>query len=551
VDWASNKPKGATVTNFTRVLVLAGAVTLTNALGSVTGSANQLLAAEPTTAPVNHAIKANNDFGVDLYAQLAKEKDKEGKNLFFSPYSMSSALAMTAEGARSQTADEMGKVLRFPDAARRTGDDAQLIPWKTALMHTGFAALTERFNADKPGAKEIRAKIADLRKQLDAANEQVKEANQQFYKGGNNADAWAAGQKAQKLADELNKLIPQVDQYQLSVANALWGEQTYPFEKTYVDTIGKFYGTGAVVPMDFKGDFEAARLKINDWAAKQTHDRIKDLIAKGDLDGLTRLVLTNAIYFKGQWEEPFKADATKDEDFLTADGKKAKVPMMHNGSTNSAYYGAFNSDASFFDTPKEISASAENPTKPELLYPDANGFEVLEMPYKGGDLSMVVIVPRAADKIADLEKKLTAANLNACISKLAKRAVDAYVPKFKLETGYYMKSSLQAMGMVRAFKNPLESPDAAQFDGMCASKDPMLKLYITKVIHKAFVEVNEKGTEAAAATAVVMGPGAGFHRQTMVPFVPTFRADKPFIFLIRDRKTDTILFLGRVMDPKE
>ena len=471
------------MTHLTRVLVLSGLVTLVNVHGSVTGQSNHLLAAEAEKAPVGHAITATSDFALDLYGRLAKENP--GKNLFFSPYSMSSALAMTAEGARGETAAQMGKVLRFPEAARHVGDDAQLIPWNVELIHTGMAALNGRLNAAVPK-----------------------------------------------------------DQYELRVANALWGEKTYPFRQSYLDTINKYYQTGGVFPVDFIGDPEGNRKRINAWVEKQTQERIKDLIPQGAIDGLTRLVLTNAIYFKGQWAEPFSERDTKPDDFTLADGTRLPVPMMHHGWMIMANYAAINSDGTSFDSPKMYSPGKTDEKK---LYPDERGFQILELPYRGEKLSMVLIVPRAADGLASLEKMMTAENLHGWIGKLQKRSVHGFVPKFKLETCYLMNETLKAMGMVRAFKLP--GPDGAQFDGMCASPDPGYKLYISDVLHKAFVEVNEKGTEAAAATAVLM-PGAADHAD-MAPFTPTFRADKPFVFLIRDRQTGCILFLGRMMNPPQ
>ena len=196
-------------------------------------------------------------------------------------------------------------------------------------------------------------------------------------------------------------------------------------------------------------------------------------------------------------------------------------------------YAAFNADGTLFDTPLRIPFDVHE----ARFYPDAQGFTMLEMPYKGRGLSMVVLVPQAADGPSALEKSLTAANLQTWIGKLQKRKTNVFLPRFKLETNYEMKGTLQALGMTRAFNR-----GEAEFEGMCASADPNLKLFIDTVIHKAFVEVNEKGTEAAAAT--VIGMMGGSARPKDKPFTPTFRADKPFVFLIRDKATGSILFLG-------
>ncbi|MHC4181347.1 MAG: serpin family protein, partial [Planctomycetota bacterium] len=523
---------------FTPVLVLSGTVILSNVLGTVTGEADEPLAVKSGEAPVKYAVQANSDFALDLYRQLAKEE--EGKNLFFSPYSISSALAMTAEGARGETAKEMGKVLRFPQAARRVGDDAQRIPWRTALIHTGMAALNARFNPEKtPQQQAIRREIAKLRDELDATNRRAEDFRKQQQWEKHNQ----AARKSQDLAARLNGLLTQVDQYELRVANALWAEQTYPFKKSYVDTISEFYKTGGAFPVDFKQNFEAARLHINGWVEEQTNDRIKNLIPRGAIDKYARLVLTNAVYFKGQWSQPFKEAQTKPREFTLAGGKKLQVPTMSGSGLGSARYGAFNADGSFFDTPRRIAVEGgplpPGPDRPapaerKPLYPGENGFATVELPYKGGELSMLLLAPNRADGLAALERRISAENLDQWLSKLARRPVNVVLPKFKLETDYTLGDSerpatLQAMGMVRAFTDP-RKPAGADFGGISEATDPMQQLYISKVLHKAFVEVTEKGTEAAAATAVVMAVPTAEPLIRTRPFTPTFRADRPFLF---------------------
>jgi len=530
----ASQQKGTPMNRLTRVLVLAGVVTLSNPLGTVSGGPNDLLAAEAGSAPTKHAVQANSDFAFDLYAQFAKEN--VGKNLFFSPYSISGALAMTAEGARGQTAAEMGKVLRFPAVARRTGADAQLIPWQMSMIHTGMTDLNARLTGEKDAeaVKAARAEIDQLRQEHQAAKAKAEELrkrrNWQQYRNAVNAE--------KKIAAKLNAAAAKVDQYDLRIANALWGEKTYPFRDAYVNTINKHYKTGGVFPADFKTDFPAERLRINQWVEEQTNNRIKDLIPKGALDAMTRLVLTNAIFFKGEWSVPFKEADTKPCEFTLTGGKKVQTPTMNARSLEVGRYGAFGADGSFFNTPMVIGQGQ----KPKL-YPGEGGFAVLELPYKGDDLSMVLLAPNAPDGLAAIESKLTSKNVSAWIAKLRKRKAHVLLPKFKMETDYKMKGTLQAMGMERAFM-----PSGADFTGMCASKDPRYRLYISKVLHKAFVEVNEKGTEAAAATAVIMT--LTFVRPSQ-PFTPTFKADRPFVFLIRDVKTGSILFMGRMQKPTE
>ena len=224
-----------TTKTMTRLFVLAGIVTMSNLSGTVQAAENEVAVAGPEGAPEKITVQANSDFAFDLYKQLAKEND--GKNLFFSPYSVSGALAMTAEGARGETATEMGKVLRFPDATRRIGDDAQRIPWETSLIHTGISELNRKFNgADDDSAEvaEIRAKIVELRKELEAvkANVAQLQAEQKWE------ESRAAYTKEQDVVAKLNAELSKVDQYEIRVANALWGEKTYPFDPSYVKTIG-------------------------------------------------------------------------------------------------------------------------------------------------------------------------------------------------------------------------------------------------------------------------------------------------------------------------
>jgi serine protease inhibitor len=486
-------------------------------------------AAEPAPGPADAAATAGNAFGFDLYKQLGK--DNPGKNLFFSPYSVESALAIVAEGARGETAGEMGKVLRFPADVRRAADKER--PWDVGPVLAGQGALNRRFEAaSAPPAKAVLERIAALRKELDAANAAARRERN-----------FASRQKAEKIAAGLNKLLGQVDRYELRVANALWGEKTYPFKQSFLDVIHKHLGTGGAFPVDFKTNHEAARKEINDWAAKQTKGRIKDILPPRSVGKLTRLVVTNAIYFKGEWALPFDPKSTSKQPFSLADGTRSEAPLMARQGLTGGRYGAFNHDGSFFATPTRV---ALGKVDPGTLYPGKDGFEVVELPYKGGDLSMVVIAPRSADGLAALDKQLTGANLTAWLGKLKERRVNVYLPKFKLETAYTLNGPLDALGIKRAFHDP-RGKDPADFSGMTDSQEVEDKLFISKVLHKAFVEVSEKGTEAAAVTAVVMVATAS--APVNRPFTPDFRADRPFVFLIRDQKSGAILFLGRITQP--
>lgn len=368
-------------------------------------------------------VRGNNQFALELYGKL---RGKPG-NLFFSPYSLSTALAMAHAGARGQTAEEMVKTLHFN--------------LDTATLHPAFASLS----------KEI--------------------------SGG--------GQKRG---------------YQLSTANALWGQQGYSFRPEYLRLVKENYGPG-LNEVDFAGDTETARKTINTWVEKETNNKIKELLKPGILNPTTRLTLTNAIYFKGDWASQFKKDKTREGIFQSAPDKKIKVPLM--------------------SQPQEYGYLKETTV------------QVVEMPYVGKELSMVVLLPKKVDGLAELEKTLTADRLSEWLGKLRKTGLDLTLPKFKLTADLRLDKVLREMGMARAFTSQ------ADFSGINGGKET---LFIQAVVHQAFVEVSEEGTEAAAATAVSSG---GESEATL----PEFRADHPFVFLIRDKRNDSILFLGRVVQP--
>lgn len=462
-ELAHSQEKGEGMKYFTRVLVLAGVATLINPHGSITGEADSLLAAPADQAPVKQAVEANAGLAVDMYRQLLKQKSEP--NLFFSPYSISLALAMTAEGTRGQTAAEMGKVLHFPDVARRVGDDAQLIPWHTALIHSGFAQLSRN------------------------------------------------------LAGAPKK---DTDRHELRIANALWGDQRYPFRQQFVETLKGAYDVGAVQPCDFMGNSEKERQRINGWVADQTNKRIEDLLPPGSVNKLTRLVLTNAVYFKADWLQKFDKRSTRPTDFFTLAGSHIKTPMM-SGSFEKARFAFIGTG----DAHKSLTAGT------------ADNFRLVELPYRGG-LSMVLIAPDNVRGLPALETKLTTQSLANWLGRLrAEDKVEVTMPRFKFLTEYRLADALKQLGMVRAFLPP--GPDGADFSGM--SESGARELYVSGVYHKAFVAVNEEGTEAAAATGVAVRLGGSSKPPQH------FLADRPFLFLIRDPASGTILFMGRVTDP--
>jgi serpin B len=291
--------------------------------------------------------------------------------------------------------------------------------------------------------------------------------------------------------------------FRLDVANRLWGQDGYKFLPDYLQVTRDDYGA-ELARLDFRQP-EAARQAINRWIEEQTQDKIKNLIASPDAVREARLVLTNAVYFKGEWQDQFKKYLTKDDDFHLSATRAIKAPLMRQ----------------------------ENGFK----YLAADDLQLLELPYGGGSLSMVVLLPQKVDGLSQLEAKLSAGNLQKWLGSAKSEQVMVFLPKFKTTATFDLTGTLKSMGMASAF-----NPGSADFSGMTGSKD----LYVSSVIHKAFVDVNEEGTEAAAATAIIMAPTAVVVKPKAPP---VFRADHPFVFLIRDNRNGAILFLGRITDP--
>jgi serpin B len=369
-------------------------------------------------------------FALDLYSQLSSQKG----NLFFSPFSIYSALAMTYGGAAGETARQMAQVLRIDTSA----------PALHAALGRSMLALNE-------GGK----------------------------RGG----------------------------YSLSIANALWAQRGAGLLASFVELVRKTYNAG-IEQVDFNQDAEGVRGLINSWVEKKTAHKIQDLIAPGILTALTRLVLVNAVYFKASWEIPFKERWTQTESFKVTLGAEVKAPLMSNTDV--------------FD------------------YFEDQNLQVLSMSYKDSDLSMVAVLPRKTDGLPKLEKTLSTEIVETWLRSLRPREVEVYLPKFKMTQAFSLSNLLKAMGMKDAFDE-----SAADFSGMNGRRPPDEEaLHVSEVLHKAFVEVNEWGTEAAAASAIAMMKTGG-----MPPPPPVFRADHPFLFLIRDDKSGSILFLGRVTDP--
>jgi len=373
-------------------------------------------------------VSGNNAFAFDVY-QVLREEDG---NLFYSPYSISLALAMTYAGARGETAQQMADTLHF------------ILPQDR--LHPAFNGLDIELARRGEGAK------------------------------GKDGEG-----------------------FRLNIVNAIWGQKDYEFLSEFLDLLAENYGAGLRI-LDFVSAPEESRITINNWVSDQTEGRIEDLIPQGLIDALTRLVLTNAIYFNAAWQYPFSEDMTEDGLFYPLNGGEVTMPMMKQTES--------------------------------FGYAEGDGYQAVELPYNGSELSMVILLPEAG-QFELFEGSLDAQDVGAILRDLEFRQVNLTMPKFEFESAFSLKETLAALGM------PVVFSGGADFSGITGNRD----LFILDVIHKAFVSVDEAGTEAAAAVAVIM-PLA------MPPGEPVdVTVDRPFIFLIRDIQTDTILFVGRIVNP--
>jgi serpin B len=368
----------------------------------------------------------NNQFAFEMYNELSTKK----QNFFFSPYSISAALAMTYGGARGETAQQMSKALHFEINQKK--------------FHPKFQALSDTLLSRNRRGMEFK------------------------------------------------------------IANKLWAEKEFTFLDSYFELTKKYYGA-ALEKMNFKTAAEAARLAINKWVEDQTNDKIKDLLKPKILSKDTRLVLTNAIYFKGSWANEFDKKNTREGNFL-ADGEKL------------------------------VKADFMNKYKSQTKYFENDLVKIIDLPYKGDELSMTILLPQKNKGLPFAEQALNAENFANWVGALRQEEVNISLPKFKMTSDFSLKELLSQLGMPIAFVRGV-----AEFKGMTGENN----LFISAVIHKAFVEVNEEGTEAAAATAVIMD----MVDSVQIDLTKEFKADHPFVFMIRDTKTGCILFTGRVIDP--
>ena len=367
----------------------------------------------------------NNQFALDMFSRISG--GQQG-NAFFSPWSIYSAIAITREGARGDTALEMQHVMHFPE--------------NDSLRKQSFAEGYDKFNSKDAG-------------------------------------------------------------YTLSTANAIWVEKDYPLFSNFTSVIDSYYH-GSAKNVDFKGATEDARKTINSWIEEMTNNKIKDLVSQGGISPQTQLIITNAVYFNGTWVRSFDKNLTQKRNFKLGDGRIIETPMME----------SFGKDSLF-------------------NYTEKGDMQMLELPYRGNKISMIILLPKD-ENTSSLEGLLSLENLAEWKRALKDVEVDVYIPKFTFSTKYLMSKNLEDMGIKLAF-NP-----EANFSGINGKKD----FFVSEVIHQAFVDVNEQGTEAVAATAVVMPMSA-----INAPRIPVFNADHPFIFIIQDEETGAILFMGRVSEP--
>jgi serpin B len=383
----------------------------------------------PATTPeqiaaANASISNSIDnFTFKTYSLLSSESG----NLFFSPFSISTALSMAAEGAGGRTMEEMRNVLELSN--------------DSSANRKMFENLLDSLNARNAG-------------------------------------------------------------YNLSIADAIWIEKTFSVRQEFSSALSTYYHALAQ-QADFANNPEGERTNINNWVAGKTNNRILDLILQGGLNSLTRLVIVDAIYFKGNWAQQFDKNDTHNAPFFISPSRNVNVPMMHiSKSENASYY----SD---------------------------NELQALEMDYQGDNLSMLILLPESNHSLSEFEAGLSSTEISDIRAKLVRQPVQIWLPRFSMTKSREMSDLLKELGMKSAF-----DPYSADFSGINTTEG----LYISGVFHKAFINVNETGTEAAAATAVVVGATA------FAP-LPEFRADHPFIFFVMDKPTGSILFMGRVADP--
>lgn len=392
-----------------------------------------------TAEELAELVYGNSAFAFDLYHAFTETSDG---NLFYSPHSISLALAMTHVGARGETERQMADTVHFLLTQER--------------LHPAFNEL-------------------DLQLSSRAGRVEVEDEGR----------------------------------FQLSIANSVWGQEDYPFLDSYLDRLVESYGAG-VMPVDFQGIPEKSRIAINDWVADRTEKRIKELIPPNVINSSTRLVLVSAIYFKARWLHTFANSLTGTGPFYLVDGREVETIMM------------------------TMAGAAR------LGYSNGEGYQAVELPYEGLEISMIILFPDAGT-FREFEKSLDADEITGILEDFERENVEFTMPQFEFELGIELGDTLNAMGMQDAFDGA--ASDFSGVDGRSCIAGDAPCLFISDVFHTAFVAVDEEGTEAAAATTVTEKVVEGFDPITV-------SVDGPFIFFIRDNLTGTILFVGRVVDPR-
>jgi serpin B len=457
-----NLNKRAFITGMAVLLIIALGAALPACTEGLQETSSAKSVIQTPVGILDNVIDANNQFAVDLFLKF---KSKDG-NIFFSPYSIFSALEMAYEGARGQTAEEMQRVLHLPADKDK--------------IHSDFLSINDGLNKGLSyGLPEIT---------------QVPSPSHVY--------------KFESLTPTLYPVFPLKTEtetpFELFIANAIWAQKDYPFKNDYISAVEEYF-RGKATNLDFVSDAENSRIAINNWIKERTEGKIQNLIPEGLLGPLTKLVITNAIYFKAHWLNPFDTQSTADQDFKLDSGDIIKVQMMH----QTAYFN----------------------------YGETSNLQILEMPYVGNDLSMLIILPKGIS-LKELENSFTVDNLAQWKNIMKEEKVQVSLPKFKFETQYFMAEDLKEMGMPTAFKYP-----KADFAGMSKAD----KLYINQVIHQAFVEVTEYATEAAGSTGIRICLGLAPSPEEL----KIFTADHPFMFIIQQNQSGNILFMGRVSDPSK
>ncbi|MBL8755253.1 MAG: serpin family protein [Planctomycetes bacterium] len=469
---------------------------------------------------VSPAVRATNELGIALFRAL--DQERAGKSVFVSPFAIASALAMLAEGARDETAAELRAALHLPAST------------PLAELHAAFRTLTARFaegggNSDPALAQQV----LELREQLEAARREF----EKFHESERDvAKAEAAAERGDALAYQINALLPRLDRYELCVANSVWADRAFPLRTAFVSVLAQYHGPGTATTLDLAKDSAAAAERINAWFAQHTGGQIRNMVAPDRLGAGTALVMASAVYFRGQWRTPFSLRHTQDEDFVLANGERVGARLMHYAAPLKVGYAAFTGAGEAFPTPELVPADV---AKRPPTYPDDDGFTLVELPYKGDELAMVVLVPRSASGLARLEGRLDASALASWLTHREIRKVDIAMLRFELRSEASLRPSLQRLGVRRVFAGD------AQLGGISDAAG----LVLPAIDHTAAVKITELGTEAVAGIGSYASRFGGYGG-LMVPFIPVFRADRPFLFLVRDVKSGAILFLGRVTDPR-